>query len=68
VAGLDVVTNQVFWKLESIDPLTGLRPLDLTIGFLPPNDTLGNDGQGFVSYSVLPKVNTQTRDTIAADA
>lgn len=68
VGGLDVVANQVFWRLETIDPTTGLRPLDLTIGFLPPNDTLTNDGQGFVTFSALPKSSTVTRDSVSADA
>ena len=68
VGGLDIVTNEVFWRLETIDPNTGQRPTDLNIGFLPPNDTLVNDGQGYVTYSVIPAANAMTRDTISADA
>ncbi len=67
-AGLNVNDNEAFWIFSSIDPLTGLAPLDPSIGMLPINDTLTGDGEGFVSFTVLPKATTQTGDTIAHQA
>ena len=75
-AGIDVVTNEIFWIFESIDPLTGLPPEDALTGFLPVNDTsigLYNDtlpkkGEGFVTYTIRPKPSVQTGDTATAQA
>ncbi len=66
VAGLNVQTNQAFWSLTAIDPLTGQRPVNPLIGFLPVNDTITSSGEGFVSFSVKPKANTMTGDTVHA--
>jgi len=66
-AGINVGNNTAFWILQTIDPATGLPPFDPTIGFLPINDST-NKGEGFVSYTVIPKLTTQSGDTIKASA
>ena len=66
-AGLDIINNEVFWILRAIDHNTGLPPYNPNIGVLPVNDTLGN-GQGFVSYIILPKTTVGTGDSIQAQA
>jgi len=66
-AGVDINTNEAFWVLQTIDPLTGLPPTDPLMGFLAVNDTLGN-GEGFVCYTVKPKLTSHTGDTIYAEA
>jgi len=65
--GIDITNNEAFWRFKSIDPLTGQLPTNPYLGFLLINDRLGR-GQGFVSYSVRPKVDTKTRDIIHAKA
>ncbi|MEM9917264.1 MAG: hypothetical protein AAF990_04170 [Bacteroidota bacterium] len=74
-AGIDVVTNEVFWIFESIDPLTGLPPEDALTGFLPVNDTttLYNDtlpkrGEGYVKYSIVPRAGLMTGDSVKGTA
>ena len=47
-------TGMVKWTFTSVDPVTGLPPSDPTLGFLPP-DTDGVRGQGYVSFTVMPK-------------
>ncbi len=68
VAGLDVNENKAFWTFQSIDPLTGLPPANPLIGFLPVNDTLTGSGEGFVTFTLLPKPSATTGDTVAATA
>lgn len=66
-AGPLVVNNTVRWEFISVNPLTGLEftnPLD---GFLPVNDSIGS-GEGFVTFTVLPKSSLQTGDSIFAEA
>lgn len=67
-AGIDVTENKAFWIFEAIDPLTGLEPTDPLDGLLPVNDTLLHNGEGYVTYTVLPKSTAVTGDTISAEA
>jgi len=66
-AGIDVITNEVFWIFKSIDPATGLAPTNPLAGFLPVNDSL-HHGEGFVNYTIRPKEDAQTGDVINAQA
>ena len=66
-AGIDVINKEAFWTFQTIDPRTGLPPLDPLAGFLPVNDSTGR-GEGFVTYAIRPKSNVQTGDTITAQA
>jgi hypothetical protein len=68
VAGLNVAQNRAFWSLTAIDPLTGQRPVNPLVGFLPVNDTLTASGEGYVSFSMRPAANTVTGDTAHAQA
>lgn len=67
-AGLDVVNKRLFWFLESLDPKTGQLPNDPEVGFLPVNDTLIHNGEGFVTYTIKPRNNAQSGDSIVAQA
>lgn len=67
VAGFDVQNNRAVWSLTAIDPLTGLRPTDPLVGFLPVNDSLAS-GEGFVFFTVRQDVTVETGDTISAQA
>jgi hypothetical protein len=72
-AGIDVVRREVFWILESKDPVTGLPPEAGDVGFLPVNDTIANDtvlgrGEGFVTFIVLPADHAVTGDSVRAKA
>ncbi len=75
-AGIDVLKNEIFWILESIDPETNLPPEDALTGFLPVNDTtvtLYNDtipkqGEGYVNYTIRPQTTLMTGDTVQAQA
>ena len=68
VAGLDVVNNEAFWILQSIDPATGLAPISVNMGFLPVNDST-HCGEGFVSFTIKPNERQcVTGDTITAKA
>lgn len=74
-AGIDVLRNEIFWILESIDPETNLPPEDALTGFLPVNDTttLYNDtipkqGEGYVNYTIKPQSSLLTGDTVTAQA
>ncbi len=67
-AGIDVTENKIFWIFESIDTETGLEPSDPLAGLLPVNDTLTRAGEGFVTFTIQPKLNSQTGDTIFATA
>ncbi len=68
VAGYDINTNAYFWDFESVDPLTGQRPADPQVGFLPINDSLTASGEGFVRFSALPKLTVVTGDTVTVHA
>jgi len=66
-AGLDIAKREVFWAFQSLEPGKYEPPYDPNKGLLPINDVLGN-GQGYVTYRVLPAANAQTRDIIHAQA
>ncbi len=68
VAGYDVNSNKAFWNFQSIDPVTGLPPINPQIGFLPVNDSLVGNGEGFVTFTVNPKSNVVTGDLVSAIA
>lgn len=67
-AGIDVQNKKAFWILESIDPATGLVPNDANKGFLLVNDSITHRGEGFVSFTMLPKNSVQTGDSLKAEA
>jgi hypothetical protein len=68
VAGVDVNDNKAFWSFQSIDPATGLPPIDPQIGFLPVNDTLTGSGEGFVTFTMTPRTTATTGDIVSANA
>lgn len=68
VAGVDVVSNEVFWIFQSIDPETGLAPQGAEQGFLPVNDE-NHSGEGYVTFTIKPKTPAcSTGDDITASA
>ncbi|MCD4695710.1 MAG: DUF6531 domain-containing protein [Bacteroidales bacterium] len=67
-AGLNVQNQEAFWLFESIDPITGLPPTDALAGFLPVNDSLLGNGEGFVTFTIKPKETDQTGDSLKAYA
>jgi len=68
-AGYDQIANQAFWEFQAIDPLTLLPPSDPLKGFLLLQDsTKPLYGHGFVNFSIKPKQNAITLDTIGARA
>jgi RHS repeat-associated protein len=66
-AGLNHATGVVTWTFTAIDPATGDMVTDALAGFLPPNQ-VSPEGDGFVSYSILPKANLTTGVQISAKA
>ncbi|MEP6569512.1 MAG: hypothetical protein ABJC10_07030 [Acidobacteriota bacterium] len=56
---VDENTGLLTWRFTSIDPATGQPTTDPLAGFLPP-DTNPPDGQGSVTFSVMPKQNLAT--------
>ena len=68
-AGYDQMNNLAFWEFQSIDPVTLLPPADPFSGFLFLQDsTQANYGNGFVNFSIKPRTNSITLDTISAKA
>ncbi len=67
-AGIDVQNKKAFWILESIDPKTGLAPNDANKGFLLVNDSITHRGEGFVTFTMLPKNTVHTGDSLKAQA
>ena len=68
-AGYDVINNQIFWEFQAIDPLTLLPPEDPLAGFLFLQDSIQPAyGNGFVNFSIMPRADAQTLDTIGARA
>lgn len=68
-AGYDVIGNQIFWEFQAIDPVTLLPPEDPLAGFLFLHDsTQPAYGNGFVNFSIKPRSDAQTLDTIGAKA
>jgi hypothetical protein len=54
VAGVDVINATSFWEFNTIDPNTSNPQDDPSLGFLPPNDSVGS-GEGFVTYQIRLK-------------
>jgi hypothetical protein len=68
-AGYDVLNNEAFWEFQSIDPVTLLPPTNPLVGFLLLQDSAkAPSGHGFVNFSIKPKPNAVTLDTIVAQA
>jgi hypothetical protein len=67
-AGIDVVKQEMFWIFQSIDPATGLAPINDQMGYLPVNNRDIRNGEGFVNFNILPTSGTITGDTILAKA
>ncbi|MGV3587765.1 MAG: DUF7619 domain-containing protein [Adhaeribacter sp.] len=60
VAGrLDTASGIVYWKITSLDPATMMLTEDPYLGFLPPNKN-SPEGEGFVSFNVMPRENLAT--------
>jgi YD repeat-containing protein len=53
-AALDPSSGTITWTMQSVDPSTGSLPTDPLAGFLPP-DNSSHSGEGFVTFSVMPK-------------
>ncbi|HMN97623.1 MAG TPA: CARDB domain-containing protein [Phycisphaerales bacterium] len=68
-AGVNLGANPptVFWIFQAIDPATGEPPVTGEIGLLPPEDGTGA-GQGYVTFSVRPKLSAPDGTVIANDA
>ncbi len=66
-AGIDIATGRVTWTLQAIDPTTGEPPNNANYGLLPPNNE-ANDGQGYVTYTVKPKITATTGTVIRNNA
>ncbi|HRY31769.1 MAG TPA: T9SS type A sorting domain-containing protein [Bacteroidales bacterium] len=67
-AGINVGEGTVFWIFQSIDPATGLPPEDPMLGFLPINDSVTHKGEGMVTFSIRPKSDVITGDSLKAAA
>lgn len=68
-AGLDATNRRAFWIFESIDPATGLAgTLPAGKGFLPINDSIKHNGEGFVTLTIQPASTVHTRDSASAKA
>ena len=66
-AGIDMANNQVFWIFQSVDPATGFESTNSQLGFLLVNDSL-HHGEGYVTFSITPKNNLNSGDTVSVDA
>lgn len=49
-ASIKVPENVAYWIFQTIDPETGVAPID-SLGFLPVNDTLTGCGEGYVTFT-----------------
>ena len=67
VTGTVAPNGLVTWAFTSIDPATGLPPLDPRIGFLPPN-LRPPEGDGGMYFSVTPKAGLATGTVLTAAA
>ncbi|MCV5245031.1 hypothetical protein OFC58_31020, partial [Escherichia coli] len=63
-AGINILNNTVTWTLTAIDPQTNDRPSDPLVGILPPNNS-NRDGEGYVTFTVLPAATQPTRTLIS---
>jgi len=76
LAGINITSHEAIWVFQSIDPATGLEPLDANMGFLPLrdtainrfNDSIPNKGEGFITFSIKPDPGIHTGDTVRAQA
>lgn len=66
-AGVNIASNQAFWTFTTIDPATGSIPANPQLGFLPP-DVTPPQGEGYVTYSVLPAASVPTGTEVTAQA
>ncbi|HEV7866789.1 MAG TPA: carboxypeptidase regulatory-like domain-containing protein, partial [Chthoniobacteraceae bacterium] len=66
-AFIDIQTGLATWTLTTIDPATGEKPIDATLGFLPP-DVPNGVGDGFVNYTIRPLRTAETGARIDAKA
>ncbi len=67
LAGVDLSTGVVSFRLTAIDPQTGEPPTSPLLGILPPNNEQ-HEGEGFVTFRVKPKRNTPTGTLITNSA
>jgi hypothetical protein len=67
VAGVDVELREAVWTFTSLDPATGMPPVDPSIGFLPVNDPTGC-GQGFVDFTIRPASGLAGGPSVTAQA
>lgn len=68
-AGLDIANRKAFWIFQAIDPVTGLATtVDPLKGVLPVNDSLSHNGEGYVTFTIIPVSSAQTKDSITATA
>ena len=65
-AGIDVVSRTAIWRFTAIDPLTGLKTDDPTLGILLPNKDRTQVGS--LSYTIGTKAAVQTGDVIRSSA
>ncbi len=65
---LDPETSTIRWSMQSYDPDIRSLPEDPWAGFLPPNTTGGDRGQGYVTYSIKPKPGLAHRTVIRNSA
>ena len=67
---LDILSptyGQASWTFQSLDPNTGLAPVDPSVGFLPP-DLTPPEGQGAVAFTVSPLPTLSTGDVVPNSA
>ena len=62
-AEFDPITRVAHWTLTGLDPATGELTEDVFAGFLPPNNE-DHDGEGFVSFSIMPRAGLKSGDRI----
>ncbi len=66
-ASLNPDTGTLSWTMQSIDPRTGGTPQDPFAGFLPP-DNASRQGEGFVTFTVKPKMGLANGTVISNQA
>lgn len=67
LAGIDLNTGVVTWRLTAIDPNTGEPPTNPLMGLLPPNNE-SHEGEGYVTFRVKPKRTVTTGTVITNSA
>ncbi len=67
-AHFDSNTGELSWSFRSLDPDTGLLPLDPLAGFLPVNDPDLHNGEGFVTYLIQQQENLPSGTEITNQA